>query len=276
MGRSSRTQDQDSVIDQDDIEYESGTCFKTLEGHTDDVICLDFNHPKGMLISSSMDGSVKAWDLYRNKCLGNLEGHQGLVQCLQLDEARLLTGADDGTIKQWDLSLIDNNSTFSSSVFSGSTSPPTSPSLTAINNNNNSGLINETFTLEGHASEITAIFADQHSIVSGSNDKTIKQWDIETQQNILTLDVLWASGNSKIGNIVDSWLESSNYGYASHDYVGALQFWDFALASGTSDGKIRMWDCKYCLFLCFYLIDWLTDLYIYSKNGSGSSYFTWT
>jgi division protein 1 len=196
-----------------------------------------------MLISSSMDGSVKAWDLYQNKSLGNLEGHQGLVRCLQLDDARLLTGSDDGTIKQWDLSLIDTNSSSGGSVFSlNDNSTPNSPSLNATKTT--AGLINETFTLEGHASEITAIYANQDSIVSGSNDKTIKQWDIETQQNILTLDVLWASGNSKIGNIVDSWLETSNYGYASHDYVGALQFWDFALASGTSDGKIRMWDCK--------------------------------
>ncbi|KAI7888207.1 WD40-repeat-containing domain protein [Mucor mucedo] len=223
----------------DEEDYESGTCFKTLEGHTDDVICVDFNHPKGMMVSSSMDGTVRAWDLYRNKCLGTLEGHQGLVRCLQLDEARLLTGSDDGTIKQWDLSLIEASSS-SISSFSVFSSAPSSPSLTAVD----SGLINETFTLEGHQSEVTAIFADRNSVVSGSGDKTIKQWDLETQECILTLDVLWASGNSK--NIVDSWLDnaSSGYGYASHDFVGALQFWDSALASGTSDGKIRMWDLR--------------------------------
>lgn len=231
--------DQDSV---DDTDYESGTCFKTLEGHTDDVLCVDFNHPKGMLVSSSMDGTVKAWDLYRNKCLGNLEGHRGLVRCLQLDDARLLTGSDDGTIKQWDLSLIDASSSISSfSVFS---SAPSSPSLTAADSNSSGGLINETFTLEGHQSEITALYADRNSVVSGSGDKTIRQWDLETQQSVLTLDVLWASGNST--SIVDSWLDTapSTYGYATHDFIGALQFWDFALASGTADGKIRMWDLR--------------------------------
>jgi division protein 1 len=226
--------DQDSI---DDFDYESGTCFKTLEGHTDDVLCIDFNHPKGMLVSSSMDGTVKAWDLYQNRCLGNLEGHQGLVRCLQLDDGRLLTGSDDGTIKHWDLSLIDASSSMSS--FSAFSSAPSSPSLTATDA---TGLINETFTLEGHQSEITAIYANQHSVVSGSGDKTIRQWDLETQQCLLTLDVLWASGNSN--SIVDSWLDTSSYGCATHDFIGALQFWDFALASGTSDGKIRMWDCK--------------------------------
>ncbi|EPB83385.1 hypothetical protein HMPREF1544_09860 [Mucor circinelloides 1006PhL] len=236
-GRASKS-DRGNESDSDDEDFESGTCFKTLEGHTDDVVCLDFNHPKGMLVSSSMDGTVKAWDLYRNRCLGNLEGHTGVVRCLHLNEARLLTGADDHTIKQWDLSLIPppQQSFSGSSVFS---STPSSPSLTAIDG----GIVSETFTLEGHQGEITALDANQSSVVSGSNDKTIRQWDLETQQCVLTLDVMWASKNG--GSIVDSWLDTAmNYGYAAHDFVGALQFWDFALASGTSDGKIRMWDLR--------------------------------
>ncbi|KAL9537819.1 hypothetical protein MBANPS3_011431 [Mucor bainieri] len=225
----------DSDEDSDEDEVEPGTCFKTLEGHTDDVVCVDFNHPKGMLVSSSMDGSVKAWDLYRNRCLGNLEGHTGVVRCLHLNEARLLTGADDHTIKQWDLSLIPPS-------FDSFSSTPSSPSLTATDGGG--GIVSETFTLEGHQGEITALDASQSSVVSGSNDKTIRQWDLETQQCVLTLDVMWASKNGG-GGIVDSWLDTAiNYGYAAHDFVGALQFWDFALASGTSDGKIRMWDLR--------------------------------
>lgn len=229
---------EDDLYDDEEDDYEIGTCFKSLEGHTDDILALDFNHPKGMLVSSSMDGTVKAWDLYRSRFLGNIEGHTRTVRCLHLNEARLLTGSDDGTIKQWDLSLIPAPSS-ESSVFS---SAPSSPSLTAIDGS----IVAETFTLEGHQKEITAIDASQHTCVSGSNDKTIRQWDLETQQCVLSLDVLWASsGNNQLG-VVDSWLDTAfGYGYATHDFVGALQCWDFALASGTSDGKIRMWDCKF-------------------------------
>lgn len=276
-GRTSKLDRGGNESDSDDEDFESGTCFKTLEGHTDDVLCLDFNHPKGMLVSSSMDGTVKAWDLYRNRCLGNLEGHTGVVRCLHLNEARLLTGSDDNTIKQWDLSLIPPppQSFSGSSVFS---STPSSPSLTAIDG----GIVNESFTLEGHQGEVTAIDANQSSVVSGSNDKTIRQWDLETQQCVLTLDVMWASKNGGGGGggggggrgIVDSWLDTAmNYGYASHDFVGALQFWDFALASGTSDGKIRMWDCKYkwFLYICFTCLHFQN-----SKNWSGTSNLTWT
>ncbi|KAI8639622.1 WD40-repeat-containing domain protein [Parasitella parasitica] len=239
-GRASKS-DRGNESDSDDEDFESGTCYRTLEGHTDDILCLDFNHRKGMLVSSSMDGTVKAWDLYRNRCLGNVEGHKGIVRCLHLNEASLLTGSDDHTIKQWDLSLIPppQQNFPGSSLFSFT---PSSPSLTAIDG----GIVNETFTLEGHQGEVTALHANQANAVSGSNDKTIRQWDLETQQCLLTLDVMWASKNGGGGGgVVESWLDTAmNYGYAAHDFVGALQFWDFALASGTSDGKIRMWDLR--------------------------------
>lgn len=193
-------------------DYEMGVCFKSFEGHMDDITCLDFNHPKGILVSASLDGEVRAWDLYRNQYLGNIEGHVLPVRCLQLNEARLLTGSNDGTIKQWDLSLIPNEPF------------------------NDTSIVKETFTLKGHQSGVTTFDADQHTLVSGSNDKTIRQWDLETQQCILSLDVLWEFN------------QKSNVD-AVNDFVGALQFWDFALATGTSDGKIRMWDSKLCI-LC--------------------------
>lgn len=222
-----------------------------------------------------MDGTVKAWDLYRNKCLGNIEGHQGLVRCLQLDDARLLTGSDDSTIKYWDLSLIDATASSSSiSSFSVFSSAPSSPSLAPVDQNN--GLITESFTLEGHQGEITCLFADSNSVVSGASDKTIKQWDLERQECVLTLDVLWASGNSNSNSIVDSWLDNSSYGYAAHDFIGALQFWNSALASGTSDGKIRMWDCKLYMCVCACVCINLKKNHFCSKNRTSTSYFTWT
>ncbi|KAG0184038.1 Mitochondrial fission protein [Apophysomyces sp. BC1034] len=90
--------------------------------------------------------------------------------------------------------------------------------------------------------------------VSGSNDKTMRQWDLETQQCILTLDVVWASKSSAGSTStwdnmmsLDHWsLDSLHQTFfePSCDFIGSLQFWNFALASGTMDGKIRMWDLR--------------------------------
>ena len=33
------------------------------------------------------------------------------------------------------------------------------------------------------------------------------------------------------------------------DFVGGLQFWGYALASGSGDGGVRMWDCGYRLIV---------------------------
>lgn len=100
--------------------------------------------------------------------------------------------------------------------------------------------------------------------VSGANDKTMKQWDLETQQCVLTLDVMWATNStassSKLHTQVPlgQWSLDGLYDYLemSENYIGALQFWNFALASGTIDGKIRMWDRKLDFIHEFGCIHW--------------------
>lgn len=74
--------------------------------------------------------------------------------------------------------------------------------------------------------------------LSGSNDKTIKEWDLTTGQCVLTMDLLWAMSTS------NSWSDWMDLSLEENKYVGSLQFWQYALCSGTIDGAIRMWDCK--------------------------------
>ncbi|RHZ53299.1 hypothetical protein Glove_443g72 [Diversispora epigaea] len=71
----------------------------------------------------------------------------------------------------------------------------------------------------------------------------MRQWDLETGQCILTMDILWAMSSSKAerrqtGFLLDSYLLDQG------DFVGALQFRYDGLASGTEDGAIRMWDLR--------------------------------
>lgn len=132
--------------------------------------------------------------------------------------------------------------------------------------------------------------------VTGSNDSTLRQWDLQTGQCVLTMDILWAISNplaSQTLSSTDSDTADSGYatptaspsrrktlgamrrqsstfmspgsggdaGYGSSggpttttyadgswemydDFVGGVQFWGYALASGTGDGCVRMWDSK--------------------------------
>ena len=100
--------------------WRKGECIRTLEGHTDTVVCLNFD--ANILASGSADTTVKIW----NSCTGEaftLRGHRDWVNAVRLWDAHesirspplcpstleidtgkmLFSASDDGTIRLWDL-----------------------------------------------------------------------------------------------------------------------------------------------------------------------------
>lgn len=190
--------------------------------------------------------------------------------------------------------------------------------------------------LEGHSKAVTCLSYENTSLVSGSSDKTLRLWDLNTGQCVVTMDILWAISNplpvdadveEQAGSVKadmsksmsslpqpqspaqyaqDSdypWnttsspaymtprtkktslsglrrLSSQAYGLSTlagslpnspstptaslanfnftqatppyadgtwemySDFVGGLQLWSYALASGSADGCVRMWDTR--------------------------------
>lgn len=110
--------------------------------------------------------------------------------------------------------------------------------------------------------------------VTSALDKTMRQWDLNTGQCILTMDVLYSSlaaldletrtrislgGRTRTrGSLAprsslgfNNVLGTSEMGITSQmgelegSHVVALQFWGYALISGSADGCVRMWDSKH-------------------------------
>ena len=101
------------------------------------------------------------------------------------------------------------------------------------------------FSLESHVDEVTALHFRGDILVSGSSDKTLRQWDLVKGRCVQTLDVLWAAAQATATTTPDNqWRKTGRTHDASADFVGAVQVFDAALACGTADGLVRLWDLR--------------------------------
>ena len=87
------------------------------------------------------------WSIASHECLKTLdwmsnEGHTGVIRCLQADDWRILSAADDKMIKVWNLETGQRLQ-----------------------------------TLKSHTDGVTCLQFNDFYIVSGSYDKTVKLWD---------------------------------------------------------------------------------------------------
>lgn len=117
---------------------------KEFKGHTDGILCMQFNHD--ILISGSYDSTIKVWNIQTGKVIRTLRGHTRGVRALVFDDTKLITGSLDSTIKVWNYKNGDCISTY-----------------------------------RGHTDAIISLDMVGKTIISGSADKTIKIWNVETR-----------------------------------------------------------------------------------------------
>jgi division protein 1 len=275
----------------------------TLEAHSAPITALDFSEPYGMLVTASQDESTRLWDLRSGEALGFLRGHSGIVilripsdpgtdstitgavRCLQVEQDTCVTGGTDGTVRLWDLRAVEDEEEALVSLAGSPRSTVPSipdddqeaavlverPSMSAVPR----GCLR---TFEGHTKGVSAVYFEESCLVSGASDKTLRQWDINTGQCVMTMDILWAishpppanprqSRGSTFGMPGASLLSAASSTFAVpsppsadgswdmyQDFVGGVQFWGYALVSGSGDGAVRMWDSKwpFCIRLGVY------------------------
>ncbi|KAF2861769.1 WD40 repeat-like protein [Piedraia hortae CBS 480.64] len=187
-----------------------GTSIREMETHPDAISALDFDSPFGTMVTAAWDDTVRVWDLNSGHCYGQLEGHLSRVRCLQVEDNLVATGSADASIRLWDLATLKDTdqSTDKSTI------------------------------LSAHVDAITALNFRGNTLVSGSADKTLRQWDLENGRCVQTLDVLWAAAAANSGPTNPSdWTGEG-------EFIGALQVFDAALACGTADGMVRLWDLR--------------------------------
>jgi len=153
------------------------------------------------LLSASNDKYIHVWDLIQGKCLTTLTGHTSYVNAIAISPTgnHAVSASSDNTIKIWDIATPFSN----------------------LNTNEGMRLIN---TLYGHTDSVDKVLItpDGRRIVSTSNDKTIRIWDLTSGEQLFIL-----RGHQSIINILC--ITSDNR---------------YIISSSIEDYAVKIWDLE--------------------------------
>lgn len=250
----------------------SGRSRQTLLGHTDWVQSVAFSPDANLLASGSRDRSLKLWDVASGTCIATLLGHENWVQSVTFSpNGQLLASAsNDQTVKLWEVSTCTCLKTLHCSIqdiWSVAFSPDGDSLI--VGGSDQTVQLWEVKTgkcvktLRGHINGILSMAfspvclpdrqcqggaspdENGYTLVTGGCDRTLRLWNLTTEQLTLTL-----GGHT-------SWVRS----------VAASSCQNL-LASGSSDHTIRLWDSTsgQCLKVLQGHVSWVRSV-SFSPNG---------
>ncbi|PFH54710.1 hypothetical protein AMATHDRAFT_72470 [Amanita thiersii Skay4041] len=265
---SSRRRKGPSFLPSEHDELPPGVAFMSLS-HATSITALDFSEPYGTLVSASQDDSQPhVWDLSTGMEIGRLRGHNGTIKCLQVEENLCLTGGEDGSVRIWDLRHVEDNDLWDEEDVVNVGEGTEELDTEAIYDKRSKGREMDKDQscirlLEGHTRAVTALYFEDDCLVTGASDKTLRQWDLNTGQCVMTMDILWAISHPHTINTMTMTnpLFPATTAFDGHfsvpmppyadgswdmfdDFVGGVQFWGYGLVSGSGDGAVRMWDMR--------------------------------
>ena len=198
-------------------------------GHKGWVVSVCFNAEGTVLASSSVDQSIKLWDVSTGNCLSTLQGYIGAVMSVAFSpDGTIASGHADRTVRLWRAGQCIK-------------------------------------ILHGHEDivEDIAFSAKGHLLASGSDDCTVRLWDVDTGECLQVFegheDIIWSIAFSHNDNVLASgsedkttrlWnVETGNCikiftGHTHTVFAVSFSHDGSTLATGSGDRTIRLWDLK--------------------------------
>lgn len=236
----------------------------TLSDHVGAVYALAFLPNQNILISGSGDWTIKIWDLTTNQVIKTLRGHQGSVRALAVsaDGHTLVSGSSDGTVKVWDLRTRELKQTLRGHtdlvravaispdghmIASGSwdrtiklwpVESEIKPSEDNQEDDRPAPFLRDTLT--GHTNHVNSLVftADGQTLISGSDDNTIKVWQLDLEpkeldrNNTHQLASLKATLNNHSSEILSLAISGYDWQYPQSYPL---------LVSGNWDETVKIW-----------------------------------
>lgn len=169
--------------------YDECENFAVLKGHTGAIMELHFNIDGSTLFTASTDKTVCCWDYETGGRIKKLKGHQSFVNSCcpsRRGNQMIVSGADDSTIKLWDIRKRGAVQTFQDIY-----------QVTAVCFNDTAdqilsgGIDNEVkvwdlrkndilYTMPGHTDTVTGfkLSPDGSFLLSNAMDNTVRIWDV--------------------------------------------------------------------------------------------------
>jgi len=198
---------------------DTGRCSQTLKGHQGRVWTATFSPQGQILASGGNDQTIRIWHRTTGRCLKTLQERSGQIRRVEFspDGSLLATNNGDDTVKIWDISQIYS--------LLPSRSNPSSPAPFSIP---------RLRTLKGHTGRIygIAFLSDSNRLITGSEDQTIRLWEISTGNCLQIFE-----GHSRYVFSVAASPVAFNHQETNNQKTGNQEL----IASGSDDQTIRLW-----------------------------------
>ncbi|MBE9180004.1 hypothetical protein IQ268_15650 [Oculatella sp. LEGE 06141] len=212
----------------------TGRCVTELQGHTNWVWSAKFTSDGQSLVSGSEDQTVKLWDIHTGQCLQTLTGHSGgvCVVALHPNGEHIASGSADQTVRLWDIKTgkclrqLDHVSRVWSIAFSSdgewlAVSGNDAVKLWHIRTMNSKTLpyTSRVWSVAFSPDTQPHSKAVPYQLATGSDDQTVRLWNIETDECLLVL-----------------------HGHTNRVWSVAFSPNGQQLATGSDDQTVRLWE----------------------------------
>jgi len=214
--------------------------FSMLRGHLHAVVELHWTQDGERIVSCSPDNTIRAWDANTGRQLKCMKEHEAFVNTcypLQKGAPLLVSGADDGCIKIWDLRAKRSSQTIWAyhPVTAVSSSHTTDVIYSGgIDNNIKAWDLRKNevvLNFSGHTDTITGlcISPDAAHLLSNSMDNTLRIWDLRS----------YAVKTRSVG-VLTGHLHTSEKTLLKCDWSHDSKH----VSAGSGDCKVHIWDVK--------------------------------